>query len=117
MLPHLITKGYDDPNTSVVREVNGITVKNLSHLVEILRDAQESQIVFKFAKAAHQARETLVFNRAEMLSATEEILNDNGIRFPYSEDIRPIWEKNRSAEKDRVKPKSSEDKQDQVQLR
>jgi hypothetical protein len=97
MLPHRLTKGYDDPNTSVVSEVNGIAVKNLSHLVEILRDAEDKQIVFKFTKGPSQPRETLVFNRAEIASATEEILNENGIRFPYSDDIRPIWEPRKRA--------------------
>jgi S1-C subfamily serine protease len=92
MLPHRITKGYDDPYTSVVSEVNGVAVKNLSHLVEILRDVADKQIVFKFAKGPSQPRETLVFNRAEVARATEEVLNENGIRFPYSDDIRPIWE-------------------------
>ncbi|HWP57992.1 MAG TPA: trypsin-like peptidase domain-containing protein [Candidatus Acidoferrales bacterium] len=100
MLPHRITKGYDDPNTAVISEVNGIKVKNLKHLVEILRDAKEAQVVFKFARTPSQARETLVFNRSEIVSATEEILNDSGIRSPYSDDLRAVWEKTTKAAAD-----------------
>jgi S1-C subfamily serine protease len=92
MFPHRITKGYDDPNASVLTEVNGVRVKSLRHLVEILRDAKESQVVFKFGRSRRRGQETMVFNRKEIVNATEEILNDNGIRYPYSEDIRPIWE-------------------------
>ncbi|MGH7834053.1 MAG: PDZ domain-containing protein, partial [Candidatus Binatia bacterium] len=77
--------------------VNGIRVKSLRHLVEILRDAQESQIVFKFGRSRRRGQETMVFDRKEIMNATEEILNDNGIRYPYSEDIRPIWENGRDA--------------------
>jgi len=95
MFPHRITKGYDDPTASVVSEVNGVSVKNLSHLVEILRDASEPQLVFRFAKRADRSQEIMVFNRAEIAAATEEVLNDNGIRYQYSADLRPVWERPR----------------------
>jgi S1-C subfamily serine protease len=92
MFPHRITKGYDDPNAAVVTEVNDVPVKSLRHLVEVLRAAKESQVVFKFGRSSRRTQETLVFDRAEMMKATEEVLNDNGIRYQYSDDIRPIWE-------------------------
>jgi hypothetical protein len=40
----------------------------------------------------NRGRETLVFNREEILAATESILKDFGIRYQYSDDIRPVWE-------------------------
>jgi hypothetical protein len=92
MFPHQITKGYDDPNASVLQEVNGTRIKNLGHMVEILRDAIETQVVFKFAKRASDGQETLVFDRDDIVAATEEILTDNGIRYRYSKDIGEIWE-------------------------
>jgi S1-C subfamily serine protease len=92
MFPHQITKGYDDPNASVLQEVNGTRIKNLGHMVEILRDAIETQVVFKFAKRASDGQETLVFDRDDIVAATEEILADNGIRYRYSKDIGEIWE-------------------------
>ncbi|MFQ5683006.1 MAG: trypsin-like peptidase domain-containing protein [Candidatus Binatia bacterium] len=91
MFSHRIAKGYDDPYTSVLAEVNGIRVKNLRHLVKILRDTTETQITFKFAMNVARGQETLVFNRGEILAATEEILNDNGIRYPYSKEFRALW--------------------------
>jgi hypothetical protein len=33
-----------------------------------------------------------VFNRQEVLDATDEILNDNGVRQQASDDLRAIWE-------------------------
>jgi hypothetical protein len=92
MFPHRITSGYDDANRAVLGEVNGIEVANLRQLVEILRDNQESQITLKFAKSSVLTHETMVFNRKDLLEATGKILEENGIRYPYSADLRPVWE-------------------------
>jgi S1-C subfamily serine protease len=92
LFPHRITKGYDDPNRSVLSEVNGIPVKNLRHLVEILRDNHDEQISFKFASSGVLTHETMVFNRADLMNATGRILEENGIRYPYSADLRAVWE-------------------------
>jgi S1-C subfamily serine protease len=89
--PHRITRGYDDPNRAVLSEVNGTVVRNLRHLVEILRDSREQQLTFKFASAGVLTHETMVFNRAELIEATGKILDDNGIRHPYSVDLRTVW--------------------------
>jgi hypothetical protein len=35
--------------------------------------------------------ETIVFRREEALRATEDVLNDNGIRQETSEDLRQLW--------------------------
>src|SRR5262249_53360157 len=40
MLPHRMTRGYDEPIGQVVESVNGTTVKNLRHLVETIRDCR-----------------------------------------------------------------------------
>ncbi len=92
LFPHRITQGYDDPNRAVLSEVNGVPVKNLRHLVEILRDSTDEQIAFKFASSGVLTHETMVFNRAELIGATNRILEDNGIRYPYSPDLRAVWE-------------------------
>jgi hypothetical protein len=92
MFPHRITQGYDDPNRAVLSEVNGQEVKNLRHLVEILRDSREDQISFKFANSGVLTHETMVFNRADLIDATAKILEENGIRYPYSQDLRTVWE-------------------------
>ena len=92
LFPHRITKGYDDANRAVLSEVNGVPVKNLRHLVEILRDSPDEQVSFKFASSGVLTHETMVFNRAELFDATGKILEDNGIRYPYSSDLRAVWE-------------------------
>ncbi|HZD41005.1 MAG TPA: trypsin-like peptidase domain-containing protein, partial [Terriglobales bacterium] len=66
MFPDRITKGYDDPSRTVLSEVNGIPVKNLHHLVEIVRDARTPQITFKFASAGIFTHETMVFDRTQL---------------------------------------------------
>ena len=92
LFPHSITRGYDDANRAVLSEVNGVQVKNLRHLVELLRDNHDEQVSFKFAASGVLTHETMVFNRAELLEATAKILDENGIRYPYSADLRAVWE-------------------------
>ena len=45
--PNKLAQGYGDPRSQVVKTVNGIPVKNLNHLVEILRDAKEEFITIE----------------------------------------------------------------------
>lgn len=89
MFPHRLSKGYSNPIMEVVKSINGRPVKNLGHLVELLRDGKEEFITFEFDSQI--GSETLVFQRGEMLAATEEILNDNGIRYQGSQDALAIW--------------------------
>ena len=98
LFPHRITQGYDDPNRAVLSEVNGVQIKNLRHLVEILRDNRDEQISFKFASSGVLTHETMVFNRADLMEATAKILEENGIRYPYSPDLRAVWETPRRAD-------------------
>jgi S1-C subfamily serine protease len=94
MFSHKIAKGYDDPVGQVVQEVNGVRVKNLKHLVEILRDCTDEFLTFRFAE---QAAEVLIFRRAEMEQATEEVLDDNGISAARrgSADLLKVWKEKR----------------------
>jgi S1-C subfamily serine protease len=86
--PHKLAEGYSSPRTEVVKAVNGISVKNLNHLVEILRDAKGEFITIE---CNNRFGETMVFRRAAMFAATDEILNDNGIRSQGSPDTLAIW--------------------------
>jgi S1-C subfamily serine protease len=98
MFPHRIGKGYSDPFTQVVRDINGVKIRNLKHLVETLRDCKDDFIIIHFAD---KNVETLVFKRHEIEQATEEILTDNGIRRQYSDDLATVWEpKQRAAVRD-----------------
>lgn len=89
MFTHPIATGYSNPFMRVVSEVNGVKIKNLSHMAELLRDCQDEFVEFRFAGV--RGVETIVFRREEAQAATEEILSDNGVRQAYSEDIAPIW--------------------------
>jgi S1-C subfamily serine protease len=86
--PNRLAKGYTDPYCKVLKTINGIPVKNLNHLVQILRDLKDDFITVEFnGKDA----ETLIFPRKEMIAATDEILTDNGIRSQGSSDAMAIW--------------------------
>lgn len=86
--PHKLSTGYSNPIAEVVRAVNGVPVKNLRHLVELLRDSRDEFITFDFAR---RNGESPVFVRKEMLAATDEILTDNGIRSQGSPDTLAVW--------------------------
>jgi len=88
-LPHPMTKGYQIVYKPAVKEVNGIKVKSLAHLVEIIRDSEEDYIEFTFYD---RGQEILVFDREEILEATEEILEDNSIRRQGSKRFMDIWD-------------------------
>jgi S1-C subfamily serine protease len=89
LFPHRISKGYGDPSGWVIKSVNGTAVKSLAHLVGLLRDLKDEFVTFEFdARLA----ESMVFRRAEMLAATEEILSDNGVRAQGSPELLKIWQ-------------------------
>jgi S1-C subfamily serine protease len=95
MFSHKITKGYNTKATGmgIVSHVNDVPVKNLAHLVELLRDNANQFVIFRFANSQS---ERLVFDKKEIEAAMEEILSENGIRARYSDDIKEVWEKKSS---------------------
>ena len=86
--PNKLAEGYSDPFCQVVKTVNGIPIKNLGHLVEVLRDSKIQFITIEFN---NRDGETMVFPRADMSAATDEILTDNGVRSQGSPDTMAIW--------------------------
>jgi S1-C subfamily serine protease len=86
--PHKLSRGYGAAFTGTVKTVNGITIKNLAHLVAVLRDSRDEFLVFEFHGRGF---ESLVFPRKEMIDATEDILSDNGLRAQGSADMLAIW--------------------------
>ncbi len=87
LLPHKISKGYTPSPFSVVSRVNGAAVRNLAHLVELLRDAKGEFLTVELAGPAAP----LVFRRSELLQATDDVLSDEGVRKPYSDDLESVW--------------------------
>jgi S1-C subfamily serine protease len=97
MFSHPIAKGYLDPIGKTLKDVNGVAVKNLRHLVEQIRDSKEEFLTFRFAD---DYSEMLVFDRMAMNRATDEVLEDNGIPTQRrgSTELLKIW-KSSSTEK------------------
>ncbi len=90
LFAHPLAKGYSHPLLKVVKSLNSIRIKNLRHLVETIRDSKDEFIAIEFF--GYEA-ESLVFRRVEMISATEGILNDNGIRTHASSDMMAVWKR------------------------
>jgi S1-C subfamily serine protease len=90
MFPHALSKGYDNPFSKVIKEINGVKVKNLRHFVELIRDMKDKYTTIAFND---RFSETIVFDHQEALRATEEILSDNGIRQQASDDLMAVWKK------------------------
>jgi S1-C subfamily serine protease len=95
--PHALAQGYGNPVARVVKTINGARIKNLRHLVEVLRDLQDEFVTLEFAG---MGTESLVFPRKETVAVTEEILTDNGIRAQGSPDTMAVWNAKRPS-KDR----------------
>ncbi len=87
LLPHKTAKGYSLSPFSVLSRLNGTPVRNLAHLVELVRDAKGEFLTIDVAGDGTP----LVFRRQEVLQATEDILADEGVRKQYSDDLERVW--------------------------
>jgi S1-C subfamily serine protease len=86
--PHALSKGYGNPIAYVVKTVNEISIRNLNHLVQVLRDSRDEFDVITYWG---RSGESMVFPRKKMRDATDEILTDNGIRSQGSQLLLAIW--------------------------
>jgi S1-C subfamily serine protease len=86
--PHALSENYTQPIGHVVKSINGIPIKNLRQLVEVLRDCKDPFVTLRFAERTSEA---LVFPRADAVAATDDILTDNGIRSQASPDLLAVW--------------------------
>ena len=89
LFPHPITKGYDNRPLGVIAKLNGVEVKNLRHLAELLRDSTDEFVRLEMGDRS----ESLVFRREELRDSTEVILTDEGIRYQSSDSLRDVFEK------------------------
>ena len=87
MFTNRITKGYGDPISEVVKNINGIKIKNIRDLVKVIHDIKNPYIEINFAG---NYVETMIFKKDEMDAATEDILSENGIRFQCSSDLADL---------------------------
>jgi S1-C subfamily serine protease len=90
--PHKLANGYSSSTGAVIYSVNGTPIKSLKHLVELLRDLQDPFVTFEFNQHGGEA---LVFSRAAILGATEDILTDNGVRAQASPELLSVWQSKR----------------------
>ena len=88
--PNKLVKGYDSAFGEVIDTVNGQHVKNLLDLVRTLRDLKDEFVTIEFEGHTGEA---LVFPRAATVSATDDILTDNGVRSQGSPDTMAVWDK------------------------
>ena len=89
LLPHPVARGYADPVGQVVESVNGLRIRNLRHLVEVLRDSRDEYVTFRFAE---DQVETVVFRRGDLEAATADVMAENGIPRRGSPDAMAVWE-------------------------
>jgi S1-C subfamily serine protease len=87
--PHKLANGYSGAAGSVVSSINGTHVRSLKHLVALLRDLKDPFVTIEFDQKGNEA---LVFSRTAMLAATDEILNDNGVRAQGSPNMMAVWQ-------------------------
>lgn len=90
MLSHPLSRGYTSPYMRAVEEINGIRIKNLHHLVEILRDTREDYVSFSFDDRTFG---TMILDRSKVMKAMDDILSDNSIRKQGSDDVMEVWTK------------------------
>ena len=88
LFPHKLSKGYSNPFGRIVESINEVPVKNLLHLVQLLRDTTQEFTVIEFAGLG---QESIVLSHQECLAATDELLNDSGIRAQGSPDTLAVW--------------------------
>jgi hypothetical protein len=87
--PHKLGIGYSNPMGHIVSKVNGVPVQSLRQLVALLRDLREDFVKIEIDQ---EGGESLVFPRAQMNAATEEILTDNDVRAQGSADTLAVWQ-------------------------
>lgn len=89
ILPHRITKSYELIFFPTLHAINGTEVKNLRHAAEIVSNLSDEYVEFTFKDSGQP---TIVFKRTELEDAAEDILDENGIRNPWSDDLEDVFE-------------------------
>lgn len=90
LFSHPMMKGYEAAPLAVLKSVNDTPIKNLKHLVEVIRDSKDMFLVFKWDD---NACETMVFDREAAIAATDDILEEQQIRNQMSDDLKDVWKK------------------------
>jgi hypothetical protein len=89
LLPHRIARGYRDPFGQVVKDLDGVPVRNLRHLVELLRDGAGEFLTIRFHG---DLSETMVLRRKAIEEATTPLMAEHGIPRRGTEDVMAVWD-------------------------
>lgn len=90
LLSSPIARGYEVAPGQTVKTVNGKTFLNFREFVQLLLDLKDEFVVFEFNEIGP---ERLVMRRSDIESATEKLMDSNGIRRQCSKDVADVWEK------------------------
>lgn len=80
-------EGYIGCDKSLVRSVNGMKVRNLRHLVEIVEKSQDGFVCFNTDRGSEWDYK-IVVDAKEMRETTARVMKRNQIPFDRSEDLR-----------------------------
>lgn len=83
VMPHNVNRGYHNYADYIISEVNGQKVRNLKHLIQILRDNEKSPYV-KFIAGNKQ---TIVLSPSKAAEAMPEIMKTYNIPADRSKDL------------------------------
>ncbi len=76
-------KGYHDFSNLIVKKVNGETVKDIKHLIQIIENLKEEYLIIDLENLNQ-----IILEKKESEKATEAILKKYGINFDRSENLR-----------------------------
>lgn len=89
ILPHRLTKGYEVTPLSVVTHVNEVPVKNLRHLIGLIKESRGRDfVIFRFE---NDQEEKIVLPPGDVEKYARDILRNNNIPSACSEDLKDIW--------------------------
>jgi len=88
IIPHKLNKGYSITPLSVVTHVNDQPIRNLRHMIQLIKDNKEDFIIFTFEEDYENKQ---VYSPERVSKYMPEILQNNNIPFACSQDLRDIW--------------------------
>ena len=83
VLAHEANLGYEDISNACVRKVDGVPVRNVRHLAQLINDNEGP-----FLKIELDHAQLVVLDTLAIPSATADVMVDHSIPFDRSEDLR-----------------------------
>jgi len=78
------------PPLPVVKTINGKPVANLRAAAELIASCQEELLIIEMDDNRHT---TIVLDRNEIEQEHDQIMEDNGVVYSSSPDLRDVWTK------------------------